>query len=199
MQCRDVEQLIDAFWDRELDPARAASIERHLSACQTCNQAFGRVHLFLNARDEMTVPVGLRDRILVAVESGRRAAPRRSLPPLGAPWHGALAACITIAFAGLLAWHVAGSRQHGIVPPPGIVETAPPGWVVGSYAQSMVMPAPTGPLLALSRAALFEQIDTRPPPHAMGFRPRVPECQPALTPAIHELPAIVAGLSRLGA
>jgi predicted anti-sigma-YlaC factor YlaD len=67
MDCRDIEQLIDAYLDRELRPEEAERLEGHLDACAACSQQYRPVIEALRGGDELPVPAGLRERVLAAV------------------------------------------------------------------------------------------------------------------------------------
>ena len=112
MDCRDIERLIDAYWDRELDPGIGEAVGQHLRGCTLCDQRYGAVNAFLTTPDEIAVPSGLRDRVFAALDSSRSvktapriqdtqtSSPRMSyrLAPLA--WAGALA--VRQSLAGLL-------------------------------------------------------------------------------------------------
>lgn len=38
MDCRDVDELLDAYMDRELEPAQSASVREHVATCPGCRQ-----------------------------------------------------------------------------------------------------------------------------------------------------------------
>jgi anti-sigma factor (TIGR02949 family) len=121
MDCRDIKQHIDAYWDRELAADAAARVRTHLNQCPACHAEYGGLDDLLGTREPVAVPVGLRDRVLNAVMQTKDAsagvAPllrlqhpavntaiereesenirfRRWLVPLA--WAGALAACVAM-------------------------------------------------------------------------------------------------------
>ena len=38
MDCRDLERLLDAYLDRELEPAESASVRDHVGSCVVCRE-----------------------------------------------------------------------------------------------------------------------------------------------------------------
>lgn len=49
MNCQEIEALKDAYADRELDLVRATEIERHLSNCPACSQAYENLRALRSA------------------------------------------------------------------------------------------------------------------------------------------------------
>ena len=130
MDCRDIKQHIDAYWDRELSPDVSARVRNHLSQCPACHAEYGMVSDLLTSHEPPAVPSGLRDRVFDAVVRAKedssqaspqrtvlkiaskrggveRPVPRNRLVPLA--WGGALAACIAMLLI---------SRPHSPAPRP---------------------------------------------------------------------------------
>jgi anti-sigma factor RsiW len=99
MNCAEVDELLGAWHDRELDPARSRELEAHLSGCAQCAAARERLEALSSVVKEhatyYTAPAGLRARL----ES--KLAPKQ-------PWYGRwpvlAAACLALA---LVVWRVA--------------------------------------------------------------------------------------------
>lgn len=74
MDCRDVNRLMDAYWDRELAPDRAAQVRAHLGSCPACHVRHGLVTEFLASPPVVSMSSSLRDRVLGAVIAAREEA-----------------------------------------------------------------------------------------------------------------------------
>ncbi|MEP7310546.1 MAG: anti-sigma factor [Acidobacteriota bacterium] len=98
MDCRDVEGVLDAYLDRELEPAESAPVREHLGACAACRQrladreSLGRL---VRQVSYYTAPPALRARLA----HSRRWAPGTS-PRLA--W--AAAAVLAVSLAGSAAF-----------------------------------------------------------------------------------------------
>jgi len=118
MNCKQLETLVAACADGEVDALRSYSVKRHLHACAGC-AAMHRNILALRARIRTEVTYfaaspALQARVCATVGAVRAAAAPRS-GPRGDRWGwltgGALAGCTASAFAWMLgttvlAWHV---------------------------------------------------------------------------------------------
>ena len=74
MDCRDVNRLISAYWDRELASDRAAQVRAHLGSCPACHVRHGLVTEFLASPPVVSMSSSLRDRVLGAVIAAREEA-----------------------------------------------------------------------------------------------------------------------------
>jgi len=108
MDCRDTERLIDAWLDRELPSEQARQVEAHMSECPACRRRFKPMIDFLGSAEPVSVPDGLRDRIVDAVThgaGGKQTAGRDGLPAVRR-WRlacvGAAAACVGFFVVGWL-------------------------------------------------------------------------------------------------
>ena len=91
MDCARARFLIYAHLDRELPPANAEALTRHLAECLTCAaraaSARGLAHLLHSRVERRPVPLRLRERlhaVPAADEPFRRIAARRRVPVLSA-------------------------------------------------------------------------------------------------------------------
>lgn len=208
MECRHFEHLIEQFWDRELDEPTARGVEDHLASCRACNARYGAVSTLLTRREEVAVPSGLRDRILNAIEANacgaerRPASAERGIPSaLPSPWIGALAACITLAFVGLLAWQTGVAwRPQNAGPAAPVVRHEPSAPVLATMAQALVIPVPFGPLPVFAQAATLHQAVQPPQQIVETPRRRFTNTPPRAeqTPGLQELSVLLANWS-LGA
>jgi anti-sigma factor RsiW len=66
VDCREMDGLIDAYLDRELEPGQMASVRDHLEACQACRQRLAAresLSRMLRQVPYYTVPVAMRARL----------------------------------------------------------------------------------------------------------------------------------------
>ncbi len=94
MECSDLERLLDAYLDSELDLARSLEFETHVESCAACATAMERGRALQSAiarAPYYTAPESLRRKI---------AAPRRRMP------YGWMALAAGIAAVGLVLWRV---------------------------------------------------------------------------------------------
>ena len=109
MDCHSVEELFDAYVDRELAPADASSVRDHLAGCPDCarrvteREALGRL---VRLAPYYTAPAALRTRIA-------QTAPRSRSIPRRFVW--AAAAAVLVAALGGSAAFVQWSRRPGPV------------------------------------------------------------------------------------
>lgn len=172
MDCRDVDKLMDPFFDRQLDESSADEVRGHLAACNTCRRRWGGLHLLLSNPEPVEVPDGLRDRILIAWEH-KQTAPipvpvargwRLSLTGL---WYaGAIAACVLFFVTGwLLSGRWDGSQPATVASHPDrarpvTVVVSP--WILSSMAQAAAMPAPVNPAVMLASGVVPEMVIAKP-------------------------------------
>lgn len=100
MTCRDVEALLDAYADRELDPPKTRLVRTHLAACAACTGRLERIDaLRVAIRRHLPAhpaPDVLRARIRRAVrEEAARVPARRAIP-----WRWLAVAAVSIALVG---------------------------------------------------------------------------------------------------
>lgn len=187
MDCRDVNKRMDAFFDRRLDAGSAQEIRAHLVECKACRRRWSGLVLLLNEPEPVEVPAGLRDRILLALDRGEKAASTSELSgqpseplPRSRPqpswlrywvrlrYAGAAAACVLFFLAG---WLV--STWWSVQPPDNAIVFGGPAtessvtvvvspWVLSSMAQAAAMPAPVSPAIVLASGAMPEWIIPEP-------------------------------------
>src|SRR5260370_29650230 len=105
--------LIEAYMDEELDPGFSASLEEHLSGCQTCSEAYSR---FREQRENIrsaapyyTVPAQLERSIRDAL---RQAAANEGKPAADSlPWRW-LAIAATVLLAISVSWNLRPSPRR---------------------------------------------------------------------------------------
>ena len=103
MTCQDVERLLDAYVDGELDVEHALAVETHLAGCPACTSRLEALHAVSRAVKSapyFTAPDGLAARLrptAMPVSVGLPIRPRRSVPA----WLLA-AASLAIVAAGIL-------------------------------------------------------------------------------------------------
>ncbi len=99
MRCEDIQ--LDAYADRELDPARSSEFEHHLAACPSCRARLAELSAMRTAIDtaglRRRAPQSLRDAITAAIDREDRPAARPRRAPAWA-W-GSLAACLILTAA----------------------------------------------------------------------------------------------------
>jgi anti-sigma factor RsiW len=77
MRCSAFGDLLHAYLDGELDPARGAQVEGHLAYCPACARSCAELKALSGALRSLVLPL--------AVPAGLRAAVLSSLGPVGAP------------------------------------------------------------------------------------------------------------------
>src|SRR5260370_21258468 len=79
MNCQEIETLKHAYADRELDLVRATEIERHLSACSDCSQAYANIRALGSALQSADLyfqaPLQLQRRIRASLPNEARNSP----------------------------------------------------------------------------------------------------------------------------
>lgn len=204
MDCRDVNNLMEPFFDRELDNSSADEVRNHLAACQACGRRWGGLNLLLTDPEPVEVPAGLRDRIMTAWDT-RQAEPASI--PISRGWKqafarlryaGAIAACVLFFITG---WLV--SDRWGGKPAPVVVQPSQPReitvvvspWILSSMAQATAMPAPVSPVVMLAGGVVPEMMAPQTPGDesiprirpASGSRPQPSEPE---TPDMPPLPLV---------
>lgn len=210
MECRRLDKLMDAYLDRELEPASAAEVDVHLAACDRCRREWGGLVTLLTDPLPIEEPLGLRGRIVARVQEEIPGPPARIITTFGRTarwmrWHryvGAVAACMAFFVTG---WLVSGWWKGSHILPtdgdttrsPSVTVVASP-WIMSSLAQAAAMTGPISPAVLLAQAVVPELMIT---PAAMNeptirMRPRMtgkPATQPAepfATPEFHVLPMV---------
>ena len=83
MNCQEIETLKHAYADRELDLVRTTEIERHLSACRACSQAYANIRALGSALQSADLyfqaPVQLQRRIRATLPNEARNSPTMPL------------------------------------------------------------------------------------------------------------------------
>jgi anti-sigma factor RsiW len=86
MNCKDAQNLIDGYVDRELDPVRDLEIERHLQECTVCSQGYKNHQALRNELKTSSLyfksPADLQRRIQLSL---RKAAKAEAVPRV-VPW-----------------------------------------------------------------------------------------------------------------
>ena len=105
MNCRDVQQLIHAYLDGELDLVKSLEIERHLQDCQTCLRAYDnqralRIAMHADAL-YYRAPASLRKHVQSTVRHANPVAPTPRVR--GWRWFGAAASLLVVV---LITWGV---------------------------------------------------------------------------------------------
>jgi len=195
MDCRDTERLIDAWLDRELPSEQARQVEAHMSECPACRRRFMPVVDFLRSTEPVSVPDGLRDRIVDAVShtdggptsaKGRKMGSRRRR----LAWIGAAAACVGFFVVGWFGsqWWVSPSEtvdqpvmvaeRPEVKPQPQVTVVLSP-WMLSSWAQAMALRGPVNPAPLFAQALVAELAGERSfettPVIRVRRRPIVPE------------------------
>jgi anti-sigma factor RsiW len=109
MRCHRVKQLLTAYIDDEIDPHRRASLESHLTGCETCSAELAKLRVQWDALAESdrapVLPADLWPQVLAALEEAERL-----------PWHSryrlrllqtaCVTACVVLGFASgaFLSW-----------------------------------------------------------------------------------------------
>ncbi|HUW81599.1 MAG TPA: zf-HC2 domain-containing protein [Phycisphaerae bacterium] len=177
MDCRDTERLIDAWLDRELPGEQARQVEAHVAECPTCRRRFMPVVDFLGSTEPVSVPDGLRDRIVDAVShtaGGRTSAEGRTMGTRRwrAAWVGAAAACVGFFVVGWFGshWWVSPSEtvtetpkvaeRPEVTPEPQVTVVLSP-WMLSSWAQAMALRGPVNPAPLFAQALVAEVASER--------------------------------------
>ncbi|HLX36199.1 MAG TPA: anti-sigma factor [Candidatus Binataceae bacterium] len=118
MTCDEIRQLLDAWYDGDLDAPRSASVERHLEECPGC-AALSGAHSALSevlteSAESYRAPVALRKKLETQIS-----APPAVRGPRLMPWRG-LAIAASIALFVMLGWNV--SLLHDAAAPPANIE-----------------------------------------------------------------------------
>lgn len=184
MDCRDIEQLLDVYLDRELNDEAVQQFEEHLDACRECHSRHGAFLDLLTSEFETAVPPGLRERILQATAE----VPLPSMPPKSAPviysyrplWIGAAAACLTLFVTSWMVLHLKPDADHGGVGPvaTNVQQIQPSPGLVASCAQAAVLRGRVGPLAVLAQAAAIDGLLQAPQRAATTVMRRRAQDQP---------------------
>ena len=98
MNCKDAQNLIDGYMDRELDPARDLEIERHLQECAVCSQGYKNHQALRDGLKASSLyfkpPADLQRRIQLSL---RKAAKAEAAPRVMPKWWLSVAAPIAAA------------------------------------------------------------------------------------------------------
>ena len=108
MTCREIEPLLNARLDEELDAAGLADVDRHLADCRVCAgqyAALEKLHQEIAAEDlGYAPPSTLEQKIAAGLRRDDRSGGRTRAPWISAGWwRGAAAAAALV--AGILAFH----------------------------------------------------------------------------------------------
>lgn len=168
MDCRDVDRLIDPWLDRQLNPAAGDEMEAHLNGCERCRREWGNLLMLLTRPAPVSVPDGLRDRIVGAWESQLA----EQAPVADPAWHrrlmrmrpfAAVAACVLFFITGWLVstWWAPPPAGTYVSPNntpqrPATVVVSP--WILSSMAQAAAMPVPLSPAVMLAGGVLPEMV-----------------------------------------
>lgn len=201
MECREAEQLIDRYLDRELSPELAGQLEFHLADCPRCRVKYGSVVDMLSSPQPLAVPGGLRERVLDTVNQqgmiqratagvvGERSPRRRWLGRIGAT--AAAAGLFLAGWFSVQFW--SSSTQLAVEPQPVVVVVSP--WLISSTLQSAMKPGPASPIASVIQAAMMEQLTAEmlkaPPAVTMRRRPIVIEVpHHEIPPQVLEVPML---------
>ena len=214
MDCRDLETLIDVYWDREIDPDRAASVRRHLGQCASCHARYAAMDEWLGSPNRLTVPAGLRGRVLEAVITAREETLFRGGPPAPRPevlrgsrfaplaWTGAMAACIALLILGR-PQHRAARTEPSPVQVSRLVQDAPDVSTLPSLLLAAVRPGQLALAgAAVAQAAVLEEIKrtTVQAPLEMHRRPLRDDFVPLdSTQNLEPIPAVIGAFRTIGA
>ncbi len=177
MECRDTERLIDAWLDRELPSEQVRQVEAHMSECPACRRRFMPVVDFLGSAEPVSVPDGLRDRIIDAVShtaNGRTSGEGRTMGVRRwrLAWIGAAAACVGFFVVGWFGsqWWVSPSEsvtetgklaeRPEVMPQPQVTVVLSP-WMLSSWAQAMALRGPANPAPLFAQALVAELASER--------------------------------------
>lgn len=185
MECRKVEQVIDAYLDHELPAVRAREVESHLATCDTCRKEYGPLLSLLRSPEPVATPTDLRSRVLAAVNATtlNESQPKKHHQRIRwAPWSGAIAASLSFFFMGWLAsqwWQKpappepsTGTRETVVMSP----------FMASSIVQAMTLRGPANPIPCIAQAFAIElasapqagTVETVRSPQRAVSRPAVP-------------------------
>jgi len=106
MTHEEVQSLLDAWLDNELDPAAALALEAHVRDCQSCGAWLAQRRSMLAqvraAAVRYPVPAELSARIAAQLGAARQPTAARRRSARQAQWFGALAAGLVVALGGFL-------------------------------------------------------------------------------------------------
>lgn len=172
MECREVEQMIDAYLDRELPAGEARAVESHLADCAACRDRHGPVVDMLTVPEPARVPDGLRDRIVTAV-SDHGASHIAPEPRVGGSrwfWVPRVAGVAAAVALFVLGWAVSGIWKRPS-PPVVVIPTVPEArsapvemtpWAVTCWAQNAATGVPIHPLLWAAQMTAMDVVMRRP-------------------------------------
>jgi anti-sigma factor RsiW len=133
MNCREVEELIHGFVDKELDLVRNLEIERHLHDCPACLGTHERLCAMRTAVIDRSLyfqaPAGLEDRLRARLRKASKPDARVWTFPSSSRWIG-LAAALVLCVAGT--WQIATMRQRSFA------DTTVGQEVVASHVRSLM-------------------------------------------------------------
>jgi anti-sigma factor RsiW len=106
VDCREAQDLMNAYADHELDLVRTLDIERHINECQVCARAHQNLAALrsslANSSFYFKAPLGLEQRIRADLRKAQPRPARRSFPRIWIP----LAAAASLAVVALALWAV---------------------------------------------------------------------------------------------
>jgi hypothetical protein len=205
MECRDVDQLIDAWLDRELDAPTTDELSGHLAACARCRGQYASMVTLLTSPPSVSVPADLAERVMAAVEQSELNPTRL----IRWPWHiwaTAAAACIAFFIFGWITSQL--YQPPGPAPiivaksdqPPHVRVVVSP-WTLSSWAQTSKLPGPAAPMLFFAQAATQETIaavTVDPPPVERCGPPVDSVLPPTEEPELNQLPIVLPVKPSLG-
>lgn len=127
MRCEEIQTLLSAGLDGEIDAAGQGRMEHHLQSCSVCaaeQEALSATIRLLRALPEADPPLELRGRIATALMEAHRRSQRRWLNlgwlarPQTAGWAWGAAMGAVVATVGLIATHAPGPSRSVVVAPP---------------------------------------------------------------------------------
>jgi anti-sigma factor RsiW len=109
MDCKETQNLIDAYLDGELDLVRNLEIDRHLEQCALCSESYKNHQALRNGLKSAALyyrsPAALRSRIRSSVRKAAKAEAAPRVPPwrwVGVAASMAVAALVALVFVPLL-------------------------------------------------------------------------------------------------
>ncbi|MDF3000611.1 MAG: hypothetical protein K0Q48_730 [Bacillota bacterium] len=75
MECNEIRELLSLYIDQMLDDHEQKEIEKHLSACEACNQEYqdlNEIHLLLSGMDPVPVPEAFELRLKQALQEEKK-------------------------------------------------------------------------------------------------------------------------------
>lgn len=134
MSCADIQDLLDAYLDGELDVAHHRAVERHLDECPACSQAtasLATLQAMLRAEaPRYSAPPQLQERIRESLRAAAGVPPRTRLRPQR--WLVVAASLALVCLTGLAIW---GLAHRGAV---AAEEEAMAEEVVASHVRSLL-------------------------------------------------------------